>query len=264
MEEILEALTNQKILPRNSETEQPDDKLLENYTIKPLMPNISNTSSGILSNNGNETTKLEELLTKLTCTLKRLNQYERGLDNKNSDTDLPQVAATDTLVQTTEGLPENVEETVAGIVQSTQEYIAKLDYQLKDLDSADQQVSVCSTCCHFETSWTCEICINVWKLFCQIENSMMRTLKDIDGTFQSLLDDVCHEINKRREQLILETDIQRHESLIPLRACRRQVEAQIRNAQNVLSISGDALERPRQCNANLLAKIIAASNDIGR
>lgn len=144
MEEILEALTNQKILPRNSETEQPDDKLLENYTIKPLMPNISNTSSGILSNNGNETTKLEELLTKLTCTLKRLNQYERGLDNKNSDTDLPQVAATDTLVQTTEGLPENVEETVAGIVQSTQEYIAKLDYQLKDLDSADQQM-MCAT-----------------------------------------------------------------------------------------------------------------------
>lgn len=101
-------------------------------------------------------------------------------------------------------------------------------------------------------------------MFCQIENNMMRTLKDIDGTFQSLLDDVCYEINKRREELILETEIHKHESLIPLRACRREVEAQIQNAQNIISMSENMLQYPHRYNANRFGKIIAASNDIGR
>lgn len=102
------------------------------------------------------------------------------------------------------------------------------------------------------------------KLFCQIENSKVRTLKDIDGTFQSLLDDVCHEINKRREQLILETEIHKHESLITLRACRRELEAQVQNAQNLISISEDILQHPHRYSANRFGKIISASNDIGR
>jgi len=93
---------------------------------------------------------------------------------------------------------------------------------------------------------------------------MMRTLKDIDETFQSLLDDVCHEINKRREQLILETEIHKHESLIPLRACRREVEAQVQNAQNIISMSDDILRHPHRYNTNRFGKIISASNDIGR
>jgi len=92
---------------------------------------------------------------------------------------------------------------------------------------------------------------------------MMKTLKDIDVVFQSLLNDLCHEINKRREQLILETEIYKHEGLIPLRACRKEVEAQIRNAENIMSISEDMLEH--SCyNTNECAKILIASNDIGR
>jgi len=92
---------------------------------------------------------------------------------------------------------------------------------------------------------------------------MTKTLRDIDVAFQSLLNDLCYEINKRREQLILETEIYKYESLIPLRACRKEVEAQIRNAQNIISISENMLEH--SCyNANEFAKIISASNDIGR
>ncbi|KYQ53285.1 Cytokine receptor-like factor 3 [Trachymyrmex zeteki] len=235
MEQISEALTKQKLSDK-LELEQIDnyDGLLHKYMIKPLTPNISSKSS-VISDNGNEKTKKEELLMRLTYALNKLNQYERNIENKKS-IETSCLDAKDTLAQKGAVLPRNVEENVKGIIQSAQEYIAKLDYQLKDLDNADQQ----------------------------IENSMMKTLKDIDGTFQSLLDDVCHEINKRRELLILETEIHKHESLIPLRACRREVEAQLQNAQNIISMSEGILEHPYRYSVNGFGKIISASNDLGR
>ncbi|KYN13070.1 Cytokine receptor-like factor 3 [Trachymyrmex cornetzi] len=235
MEQISEALTKQKLSDK-LELEQIDnyDGLLHKYTIKPLTPNISSKSS-VISDNGNERTKKEELLMRLTYALNKLNQYEGNIENKKS-IETSYLDAKNTLAQKGAVLPRNVEENVKGIIQSAQEYIAKLDYQLKDLDNADQQ----------------------------IENSMMRTLKDIDGTFQSLLDDVYHEINKRRELLILETEIHKHESLIPLRACRREVEAQLQNAQNIISMSEGILQHPYRYSVNGFGKIISASNDIGR
>ncbi|XP_036150996.1 uncharacterized protein LOC105834845 [Monomorium pharaonis] len=232
MEQILETLTKQK--SDKLKLEQINyDELLHKYMIKPLTPNISSKKSVILDNS-NERTKKEELLMRLTYALKRLNQYEQNIDKRS--TDVQCLDTEDTFVQKKEILPQNVEENIKGIMQSAQEYIAKLDYQLKDLDNADQQ----------------------------IENSMMKTLKDIDETFQSLLDDVCYKVNKRREQLILEAEIHKQESLIPLRACRREVEAQVQNAQNIISMSEDILRNPRQYNANGFGKIISASNDIGR
>ncbi|KAG5310789.1 CRLF3 factor, partial [Acromyrmex insinuator] len=234
MEQISEALKQK--LSDKLELEQitNHDGLLHKYTIKPLTPNISSKSS-VISDNGNERTKKEELLMRLTYALNKLNQYERNIENKKS-IETSCLDAKDTLTQKGVVLPRNVEENAKGIIQSAQEYIAKLDYQLKDLDNADQQ----------------------------IENSMMRTLKDIDGTFQSLLDDVCHEINKRRELLILETEIHKHESLIPLRACRREVEVQLQNAQNIISMSEGILQHPYRYTVNGFGKIISASNDIGR
>ncbi|XP_025074958.1 uncharacterized protein LOC105430647 [Pogonomyrmex barbatus] len=234
MERILEALTNQKLSDKLEIDQVDNHELLHSYMIKPLTPNISSKNS-VIFDNGNEKTKKEELLTRLTYALKKLNQYEQDR-NKNWNTDVPCIDTEGTFVQKGEALPRNVEENVKGIIQSAQEYITKLDYQLKDLDSADQQ----------------------------IENSMMRTLKDIDETFQSLLDDVCNEINKRREHLILEAEIHKQESLIPLRACRKEVEAQMRNAQNIISMSKDILQQPQRYSANEFGKIIFASNDIGR
>lgn len=101
-------------------------------------------------------------------------------------------------------------------------------------------------------------------MFCQIENSTMRAIRDIDETFQSLLDDVCREINKRREQLILETEIHKHESLIPLIACRKEVEAQIQNGQSIVSTSERMLRQPHRYSANGFGRLIAAGNAIGR
>lgn len=139
MELILEALTKQK-LSDNLELEQIDnyDELLHKYIIKPLTPNISSKSS-VIFDNGNEKTQKKELLMRLTHALKKLNQYEQSIDRKS--TDVSRLDAEDTFAQKGEVLPQNVEENIKGIIQSTQEYIAKLDYQLKDLDNADQQVN---------------------------------------------------------------------------------------------------------------------------
>jgi len=142
MEQISEALKQK--LSDKLELEQIDNYhgLLHKYTIKPLMPNISSKSSAI-SDNGNEKTKKEELLMRLTYALDKLNQYERNIENKKS-IETSCLDAKDTLAQKGVILPRNVEENVKGIIQSAQEYIAKLDYQLKDLDNADQQVNRCS------------------------------------------------------------------------------------------------------------------------
>lgn len=264
MEQILEALTNQNLSDK-SEIEQVDNdnELLESFMVKPLIPNPSKNS--VISNNGNEKTKKEELLTRVTYTLKKLNQYEQN--DKNCDTNIAQLDAEDIFIQK-EVLSQNVEENIKGIIQSVQEYITKLDYQLKDLDKADQQVNIFLEYLDFILSKLLFASIDNYnymrKLFCQIENSTMKTLKDIDGTFQSLLNDVCYEINKRREELILETQIHKLESLIPLRACRREVEAQIQNAQNIISTSENMLQYPHRFSANRFGKIITASNDIGR
>lgn len=134
MEQILEALANQNLSDKSEE--QVDNR---DYRIKPLIPN-PNKNSVISSNNGNEKTKKEELLTRLTYTLKKLNQYERNID-KNCDVNITQLDAEGIFTQK-EVLSQNVEENIKGIIQSVQEYITKLDYQLKDLDDADQQVNI--------------------------------------------------------------------------------------------------------------------------
>lgn len=140
MEQILEALTKQKLSDK-LELEQIDnyDELLHKYVIKPLTPNIS-SKSYVITDNGNEKTKKEELLARLMHALKKLNQYERNMD-KNQSADVLHLDAKDTCTQKKEALPQNVQDNIKGIIESTQEYIAKLDYQLKDLDNADQQVS---------------------------------------------------------------------------------------------------------------------------
>lgn len=144
MEQILETLTNQNLSDK-SEIEQVDngDELLDRFMIKPLIPNPKNS---VISNNGNEKTKKEELLMRLTYTLKKLNQYEQN--DKNYDTNIAQLDREDIFIQK-EVLSQNVEENITGIMQSGQEYITKLDYQLKNLDNADQQVNIILKCLDF-------------------------------------------------------------------------------------------------------------------
>lgn len=137
MEQILETLTNQNLSDKLEEQVDNGDELLDRFMIKPLIPNPS--KNFVISNNGNEKTKKEELLMRLTCTLKKLNQYEQN--DKNCDINIAQLDGEGIFMQK-EVLSQNVEENIKGIVQSAQEYVTKLDYQLKNLDNADQQVNI--------------------------------------------------------------------------------------------------------------------------
>lgn len=144
MERILETLTNQK-LSNKLEVEQANDhaELLDKYPIEPLTPNVSNKTH-LISNNSHDKTK-EELLTRLTCTLKKLRQYERiderDLDKNRNTADVPCLDVGNVLSQRKDPLPRNVEENISSIIESAQEYVTKLGCQLKDLDDADQQVT---------------------------------------------------------------------------------------------------------------------------
>lgn len=139
MEQILEALTNRDS-DKSDKSERVDDrdKFLDKYTIKPLTPNISSDNCTISDDNSHE--RKDELLTRLTYTSKRLNRCEQSLD-KNWSIDTLRPDAEDASSQKGEVLPRNVEENIRSIIRSTQEYVVKLNRQLKDLDDADQQVS---------------------------------------------------------------------------------------------------------------------------
>lgn len=139
MEQILEALTNQDLSDK-LETERADhrDEFPDKYAIKPLTPNISGEYS-ISGSHSDEKTKNKELLTRLTCTLKKLDRCEQERD-KNWSIDTVCADTEDASSQKRGTLSRNLEENIKGIIQSTQQYITKLNCQLKDLDNADQQV----------------------------------------------------------------------------------------------------------------------------
>lgn len=146
MDQILEALANQN-LSDTLETERIDnrDELLEKYIVKPLTPNISDKNF-TLYNNDNEKTKMKELLARLSYTVNKLNQYERNIDKNRCTDEVSCLDAEDNFTKRenrpakTNVLPENVKENINSIIQSAQDYVTKLNYQLKDLDNADQEV----------------------------------------------------------------------------------------------------------------------------
>lgn len=138
MERIVEALTNQK-LSCEVELEQADiHGDLDKYVVEPLTPNLSNK---MIPDNGHEKMK-EDLLTRLRTTFKKLRQYEKMEDERdlNKNQNIPCLDTCGILSQK-DSLPRNVEENINNIVESTQEYIEKLNCQLMDLDDADRQVS---------------------------------------------------------------------------------------------------------------------------
>lgn len=92
----------------------------------------------------------------------------------------------------------------------------------------------------------------------------MKTLSDIDTTYQDFMDKICREINKKRECLRLETEIYKNEALVPLKACRQEVEAQINSTRRLLDLTGIMLKYPHTFNRERFGKIMTASNHLGR
>lgn len=88
-------------------------------------------------------------------------------------------------------------------------------------------------------------------------------MREIDETYQDLMNKICREINKKRELMKLEAEIYKTESLAPLRGCRQQVNAQIRSSRHLVSELNRALlettlRKHQEC------KIIEASSNLGR
>lgn len=98
----------------------------------------------------------------------------------------------------------------------------------------------------------------------QIIHSSERTFKDIDETYQLLMDNLCQEINKRRNLVQLETEVFKYEGLAPLRACKQEVDAQIRSTQHLIVLTETMLTHPSTFNKDRLGKIITATSHMGR
>lgn len=138
MESILEALIAENLSNKlQIEDVSNDDELLHKYVIKPLTPSIANKNCIIFNNN--KKIKKKDLLTRLIYTVKKSNQYEQ---NKDKSIDILRLNTEDSLSEEKEILSQDITENIKSIVQSAQEYIIKLNYQLKDLDDADQQVTI--------------------------------------------------------------------------------------------------------------------------
>lgn len=179
--------------------------------------------------------KKNELLIRLEASLQKLRLQEQDIDTKRYlDIALPEVK--ENTFATKIKLPFHIEENIKGILNSAQDYKTKLEEQMKNLDNADLQ----------------------------IENSMIKTLYEIDETYKKLMDTICNEINEKRNLLRLETEVYKNESLIPLKACRQEVKAQIIDTQHLIEITEIMLKNPYIFNRERYEKIITASSHLGR
>ncbi|XP_046469005.1 cytokine receptor-like factor 3 [Neodiprion pinetum] len=184
---------------------------------------------------GDNNTKKDELTTRLENAMSRLQQCQQHIDaNWNLDYSVLDIeeGISDEGVQ----LPEQVEAHIKDIIKSAEEYLAKLDEQLNDLRNADDQII----------------------------NSSERTLKNIDETYQLILDNLCKEIKKRRDLVKLETEVLKCEGLAPLRACKQEVDAQIRSTRHLIVLTDTMLTNPVTFNRDRLGKIITATSHMGR
>ncbi|XP_015590695.1 uncharacterized protein LOC107265605 isoform X2 [Cephus cinctus] len=215
----------------------PDNTLAENILKKhvaPLRPNITEIHE-IPAHCGDIKTRQNELTSRLSNALAKLKQYKQRKD-ANWSLDYSLLDVKDDFSVKDAKLPRHVEENIKGIVDSAQEYIGKLEEQLQELNCADQQ----------------------------IERSSEKTLKDIDETYQALVDDVCREINLKRHLLRMETEVYKNEGLAPLKACRQEVNAQIQSTHHLIHLIETMLSHPHTFTRDRLGKIVAASSNMGR
>lgn len=91
---------------------------------------------------GDSNTREDELVTRLESAMSRLKQCEQQVD-ANWNLDYSVLDAEEKISHEKEEtqLPKQVEEHIKDIIQSAEEYLAKLEEQLKDLRTADAQVN---------------------------------------------------------------------------------------------------------------------------
>ena len=98
----------------------------------------------------------------------------------------------------------------------------------------------------------------------QVINSANKALEDIDETYQTLINEVCRQINHKRDLIRLETEVHKNEGLAPLKACRQEVNAQIRSTQHLIDLVQTMLKYPHTFNRQKFEELISASSHLGR
>lgn len=202
---------------------------------EPLIPKIDANSNY----NQNIRKSIEEnLLDRLSVAILKQKQCENAISAPWSpldNSDFQENLIIDDSLKSVK-LPKHVEENIKGISQSAKEYINKLEEQLEELDIADNQII----------------------------NSAKKTLQEVDETYQILINEVCHQINRKRDLIRLETEVHKNEGLAPLRACRQEVKAQIRSTQHLINLVHTMLNYPHTFNRQKFEELTLASSNLGR
>ncbi|KAK2577146.1 hypothetical protein KPH14_003306 [Odynerus spinipes] len=181
-----------------------------------------------------DTSKKNEFLMRLEASVKKLQLQEQGNSAKwYLDISIPDIKENASSKKIK--LPSHVEENMKGILHLAQDYKTKLEEQMKYLNIAGQQ----------------------------IENDMTKTLNEIDETCRTLMDIICKEISEKHNLLRLEAEVYKNESLIPLKACREEVKAQIISTQHLIAITEIILKHSYIFNRDRYEKIITAGRYLG-
>ncbi|XP_066595803.1 cytokine receptor-like factor 3 [Prorops nasuta] len=212
-----------------------EDKLCETTKNSLLLKSMITENNNAYIDSSDKIEHENELMVRLKKSQKKLEHLEESIDASwHADSSL--FDTKESVAVENSKLPDQIEENILGIIQSGKEYIDKLGEQLNDLDSAEEQVN----------------------------DSMQTAINEIDSVCNTLLDDACKAINNRRALLKLEAEIHKNEGLIPLKACRQEVKAQIQGAQQFIDLIQIMLQCPYMFNRDRFSKITAASSNIGK
>ena len=89
-------------------------------------------------------------------------------------------------------------------------------------------------------------------------------IKEIDETYQEILNRVWEEINNKRDLMRLEAEVYKNKSLAPLKACRQQINAQIRSSRHLVTQLNRGLVDDKLKLKPHESQIIEASRNLGR
>ena len=111
-----------------------------NDETEPLMPILDFRISSYVGNKSEMDFQKEELKSRLAGSLKKLEDAERAVNSTWSLVYDSSSIHDNVESRRGEELPRHIEDNVKGVILSAEEYLAKLDEQLRLLDTADEQV----------------------------------------------------------------------------------------------------------------------------
>ncbi|XP_034948758.1 cytokine receptor-like factor 3 [Chelonus insularis] len=188
------------IRPNISVDEESTDSLNSTLTDSQILDNSGeeiNLNNCFKSYYVNRKVYKKELLSRLHKAQNRIKVSEEFIND--SLPTLPKVEISNNDLMNLKSLPNHIEEDVKSLIVDIDEHIKKLEEQLSDLDNADTEII----------------------------KTTNRVIEDIDNTYDQLMYQIIQEINNKRELTKLEAQVFKHESLVPLKACRKEIKSEI-------------------------------------